>query len=92
MKHGSESAISEELYTPDPSTANLPATANKDGSEEMEEATLASTVSSNVTAAAAVAAAAVASKTGMGGLGEVEEPKMTAVPNGDDQQHSVAVV
>ena len=46
MKHGSESAISEELYTPDPSTAHLP-TAKTDAEAMMV---------GNVTAAAKVVA------------------------------------
>jgi hypothetical protein len=59
MKHGSESAMSEELYTPDPSTAYLPAT-KADGAADpvrhtgmLEESTLSSTVSSATAAAAA---------------------------------------
>lgn len=37
MKHGSESAISEELHTPDPSTAHLPASmAGLGGKKDVE--------------------------------------------------------
>lgn len=85
MKHGSESAISEELHTPDPSTAYLPAT-------KMEEAMMegASTLSSAVsdatataTAAAAAAAAAAASvKMVASADGAVTSPVVTALPNG----------
>ncbi|SPO47391.1 uncharacterized protein PSANT_05079 [Moesziomyces antarcticus] len=73
MKHGSESAMSEELYTPDPSTAYLPAT-KADGAADpvrhtgmLEEATLSSTVSSATAAADAKAT--------------VAEPVVTAVPH-----------
>lgn len=48
MKHGSESAISEELHTPDPSMAHLPGT-NKAGDGLVDDDALSSTVS-NVTA------------------------------------------
>lgn len=73
MKHGSESAMSEELYTPDPSTAYLPAT-KADGAADpvrhtgmLEESTLSSTVSSATAAAAAKPT--------------VAEPVVTAVPH-----------
>ena len=67
MKHGSESAISEELHTPDPSTAYLPAT--KEGG--LEDATLSSTLSSTVSSATAAAAA----------NGVIKSPVMTASPS-----------
>lgn len=82
MKHGSESAISEELHTPDPSTAHLPQT--KVDQVMLEEDALSSTVSS-VTVAAAAAAAAKAMSNNEGGNG----PVVTAVPS--DEVHQVAV-
>ena len=72
MKHGSESAISEELHTPDPSTAHLPQT--KVDEVMLEEDALSSTVSS-VSAAAAAAAAAKVMATAEG-----NGPVVTAVP------------
>ncbi|SPO27813.1 uncharacterized protein UTRI_04956 [Ustilago trichophora] len=82
MKHGSESAISEELHTPDPSTAHLPQT--KVDQVMLEEDALSSTVSS-VTVAAAAAAAAKAMSNNEG----VNGPVVTAVPS--DEVHQVAV-
>ncbi|SNX86148.1 uncharacterized protein MEPE_04857 [Melanopsichium pennsylvanicum] len=86
MKHGSESAISEELNTPDPSTTHLPS-GNKDaGGMMMDDDALSSTVSSSVTTAAAIAAAAAsasARKVVIGlAPGEGEEgAKVTAAPS-----------
>lgn len=78
MKHGSESAISEELHTPDPSTAHLPQT--KVDELALEGDALSSTVSSVTAAAAKVMA------NGAGNNG----PVVTAVPS-DEIQHQVAV-
>ncbi|CDU24807.1 uncharacterized protein SPSC_04640 [Sporisorium scitamineum] len=74
MKHGSESAISEELHTPDPSTAYLPATKTEDAM--LEDATLSSTLSSRVSSVTGAAAKVVAAAAGEG-----KSPVMTALPN-----------
>uniref|UniRef100_V5EU93 Uncharacterized protein n=2 Tax=Kalmanozyma brasiliensis (strain GHG001) TaxID=1365824 RepID=V5EU93_KALBG len=76
MKHGSESAMSEELYTPDPSTAYLPAI------KAEEDAAL-----TNVTAAAA---AATAAKVVTAALEEKQGPVVTALPA--DQSPTGAVL
>ncbi|SPO28996.1 uncharacterized protein UTRI_04956_B [Ustilago trichophora] len=77
MKHGSESAISEELHTPDPSTAHLPQA--KVDQIMLEEDALSSTVSSVTAAAAKV----------MANNEEANGPVVTAVPS--DEMHQVAV-
>lgn len=83
MKHGSESAISEDLLTPDPSTTYLPSIKVEGpiNGLRLEDATLSSTVT-RVTAAAAVAAAAadVSTKAALSSPGPAE-PIMTAIPN-----------